>query len=219
MKRYAVLARSAVISSLFGMGTLHLLPNIKIYSSKGEVYSYDPRFNFLSEYVRTQYGSLMIFVFLSLALSALALGGALWKTELRREAVSLGGASVFLILLAFFRTDLVDLRTDAITCGDPTRIEPCTILGRIHNPLSTVVFGFVFLVAVSLFARRTPKLHSIAWGAVVCGALALFLVVVSFLYLRSIGYTARAWVGLMQRALVLPTLLWLWWTTKKIGVI
>lgn len=216
MQRDIFLARVGMVGFLMGVLALHLLPKPLLIATDGQLHAYDPRLNFLSEYVRTQYGFLMELNFIALALTAGGLGKGLWRTGLKREGLALAGASVCLVLLALFRTDLVDLRTDALTCGDPTRIEACTLVGRVHNPLSTIVFGFVVFAAGSLLQRRVPRWRTLGWWAVACGLLALLLVGASLLYLRTIGYTARVWVGLMQRSLVLPALLWLWGLAKKL---
>lgn len=216
MKHLVLAVRTSLALFLCGVIALHFLPGPLLQTTQGVQLSYDPRFNFLSEYARTQYAPLMEVNFICLAVTAASLARALWLTGLRREGWFLVGAGLFLVLLACFRTDLVDLRTDALTCGDPLRVEPCTSVGRVHNPLSTVVFGFVAAAAVSLLARRVPRWRSIAWAAVACALLGLILVGLSLLYLRSIGYTARLWVGLMQRALVVPALLWLWALTTRL---
>lgn len=217
MKSLVLAVRISLGLFLCGVIVLHCLPSPLLQTTQGVQLSYDPRFNFLSEYARTQYAPLMEVNFLLLAITAASLARALWLTGLRREGWCLVGAGIFLVLLACFRTDLVDLRTDALTCGDPSRVEPCTLVGRVHNPLSTVVFGFVGAAAVSLLARRVPRWHRVVWAAIACALLGLVLVTLSLLYLRHIGYTSRLWVGLMQRALVIPALLWLWALTTELS--
>ena len=111
-----------------------------------------------------------------------------------------------LLLLGFFPTDLADLTTDDLTCGRPTRIEPCTLIGRIHNPLSTLVFAPIFLAIASFCLRRERFLSRLA---LLCGVLALGGIMGASLYLHSVGWQGRWWTGLMQRSLVFPALLWL----------
>jgi hypothetical protein len=208
------MALCAQVSLLFffaGIVTLHCLPAPMLFGATGKIVPYNPLLNFMSEFVRTQYGWLMTVNFCLLALVAALIALALGKAALSREAKLLWGASAFLVLLALFPSDLADLRTDAYTCGDPTRIEPCTLIGRIHNPLSTIVFGFVGGAMASFRLRRSPKLALIVRASVLCGVLAICLLIAAKLYLIfELGYTQRHWVGLMQRALTLPALVWLW---------
>lgn len=190
------------------LAALHVLPTLHLHARTGTSVPYRP-WNFLSELVRTEAGPWMTLCFVLLAVGALGAAGALRR--LRPEALLLAVAGVSLALLAFFPTDLADLSTDALTCGRPTRIEPCTWVGRIHNPLSTAVFVPIAAVMASLGlrGRRDPRWRFAARWGVVCGALALAGVVGATLYLQSIGWQGRWWTGLMQRSLVAPSLLWL----------
>lgn len=130
---------------------------------------------------------------------------------LRREAVLLTVAGIALLLLVFFPADLADMTTDAVTCGQQARIEPCTLAGRVHNPLSTLVFAPIFPVILSVCARsfRDDKWRGAARFSVVCGALVIVAILGSYLYLHSIGWQGRNWTGLTQRSLVFPALLWM----------
>jgi hypothetical protein len=199
---------SVVLAALL-LIALHLLPHPTLYATTGKTFPYRPT-NFLSELVRTQYGSAMTGCFFVLAAGAGALAGALWSL-LRREALLLALAALALGALGFFPTDLADLTTDAVTCGRPTRIEPCTLIGRVHNPLSTLVFAPIALVALSLLwrARTQRAWRGVALIALGCGALAVVLILCARLYLISIGWSGRGWTGLMQRSLVLPALIFL----------
>ncbi len=196
---------------------LHLLPHPTLYATDGRAFPYRPT-NFLSELVRTQYGPAMTGCFFVLAAGAGTLARALWP-YLRREALLLGLAALALGALGFFPTDLADLTTDAVTCGQPSRIEPCTWIGRIHNPLSTLVFAPIALSALSLLWRaRTQKpWRPVALVALGCGALALILLVCARLYLISTGWAGRGWTGLMQRSLVLPALIFLGAIAKSLA--
>jgi hypothetical membrane protein len=165
--------------------------------------------NFLSEYARTDYAPLMTACFFLLALGTVATAVTLAR-RVRREASLLAGAGVALALLGVFPTDLADLTTDAVTCGQPMRIEPCTLVGRIHNPLSVLVLASILLTVLSFCSRsrREEPWRSTVQLAAVCGALALCGIAVSALYLHMIGWHGRWWTGLMQRSLVFPAMLW-----------
>ncbi len=190
------------------LAVLQSLPAPYLQATTGTIVSYH-LWNFLSEYVRTQYAPLMLAVFFCLAVGTLSAAFAL--RHLRREAVLLMIAGVALLLLICFPTDLADMTTDAVTCGQPNRIEPCTLTGRIHNQLSTVVFAPIFLVIFSICARSRWETHwrGAAHFAIVCGALALCGSMASAFYLHTLGWQGRVWTGLLQRSLVFPTLLWM----------
>ena len=194
---------------------LHTLPSPQLHATTGKSFPYHP-WNFLSELVRTDYGPLMTLCFFLLGLSAGASAWALHRHAFRRESILLAIAALSLLLLGFFPTDLADLSTDAYTCGQPSRLEPCTLIGRIHNPLSTLVFAPVLLAIVSFCLRRERTLRQLA---ALCGLLALGGVLGATLYLKSLGWHGRWWTGLMQRSLVFPSLLWmaglLRWLSKK----
>lgn len=207
------------VSARFSLGTilvasllicaLHLLPHPMLLATTGKQYPYQPT-NFLSELVRTQYGPAMTACFFLLAAGAGALAAGLWH-RIRREGALMALAALALGLLGLFPTDLADLTTDDVTCGLSTRIEPCTLIGRIHNPLSTLVFAPIALLAVSLLWRgRTESAWKpLRWVILGCGALAVILLLCARLYLQSIGWTGRGWTGLMQRSLVLPAIIFL----------
>jgi len=82
----ARLARFGLLLSAAGIATLHLLPRPVVAATTGQVVLYDPPLNFLSEYVRTQYGPLMTFNFWALAGAAVAAVWALRAAGLGREA-------------------------------------------------------------------------------------------------------------------------------------
>jgi hypothetical membrane protein len=187
---------------------LHALPQPMLHSTTGALIPYQPT-NFLSEFVRTDYGPLMTTCFFLLALGALATATTL--RSLRREAVLLAIAGVALALLGFFPTDLSELTTNNFTCGAPERIEPCTMVGNIHNPLSTVVFAPIFLTALSFCvrSRKERQWRGVSVLALICGVLAVFGVVAATVYLQSLGWHGRWWTGLMQRSLVIPALIWM----------
>ena len=191
-----------------GLAILHVSPAPLLRATTGAQMRY-ARTNFLSEFARTDYAPIITTCFLLLALGALC--AAVTLRHLRREAALLTVAGFALALLAVLPTDLADLTTDAGTCQSPVRIEPCTITGRIHNPLSTFVFAPIVLTALSLCVRSRgePRFRGVARCAVVCGILAACGLVASSLYLQFMGWHGRAWTGLMQRSLVCPTLLWM----------
>ena len=194
---------------------LHALPAPQLHATTGATIAYRP-WNFLSELVRTDYGPLMTACFFLLGVGCGAAAWALREHEQRRASALLAVASVALLLLGFFPTDLADLTTDAYSCGLPTRPEPCTFVGRIHNPLSILIFVPLLLAIVSLSRQRVPFLTRLGQ---VCGALMLCGSVGVALYLWSIGWHGRWWTGLLQRSLVFPALLWLLgllgWLAKK----
>jgi hypothetical membrane protein len=191
-----------------GLAILHALPTPRLHATTGRVVTYQP-WNFLSEYVRTDYAPLMIFCFVLLGFGTLAAAATL--RHLRREAILLTVAGAALFLLSFFPTDLADLTTDAVTCGHATRIEPCTVAGRIHNPLSTLVFVPIFLVILSMSVRscREPHWQSVARLSAACGALMLCCLIATLFYQTMLDWHGRAWTGLAQRSLVFPALLWM----------
>jgi hypothetical protein len=205
------LARSVGLTGLglagLDLTVLHLLPRPVLHTSMGATVPYQPT-NFLSELVRTDYGNWMTLCFVLLAIGAAGAAGTL--RTYRREAALLAVAGLALALLAFFPTDLADLTTDDLTCGQPTRIEPCTWIGRVHNPLSTAVFVPIFAAMVSLCARRRrePEGRRLIGLTLVCGLLMAAGVVAASLYLNATGWHGRWWTGLMQRSLVVPALLW-----------
>ncbi|MES2458984.1 MAG: DUF998 domain-containing protein [Armatimonadota bacterium] len=191
-----------------GLAVLHILPTPRLHATTGAVVSYQP-WNFLSEYVRTDYAPIMIACFVFLGLGTLATATML--RYLRREAILLTVAGVSLLLLSLFPTDLADLTTDAVTCGQSTRIEPCTLAGRIHNPISTLVFLPIFLVIASVCVRnfRQPQWRRVTRLSAVCGALALCCLIATPAYLHLFDWQGRLWTGLTQRSLVFPALLWI----------
>ncbi|MBC8140916.1 MAG: DUF998 domain-containing protein, partial [Armatimonadetes bacterium] len=156
----------------------------------------------------TEYAALMLTCFVLLALGTGATAVVL--RPLRREAILTAIAATALFLLAVFPTDLADLSADAVTCGTPGRIEPCTLAGRVHNPLSTFVFLPVVLVASSVCvrSRREPRWRAPAWLALFCGGLSVCAIIFAGVYQRQTGWHGRRWTGLMQRSLVFPALLW-----------
>ena len=188
--------------------TLHALPTPLLHATTGAHIPYQP-VNFLSEFVRTDYAPLMTACFLLLALGAMAT--AVTLRHLRREAVLVAVAGVALGLLAVFPTDLADLTTDRFTCRSSERVEPCTVTGLIHNPLSTAVFFPLLLTALSVCARsrKEPRWRGVAYLALGCGVIAVCGIVGATLYLQSLGWQGRWWTGLMQRSLVFAALFWM----------
>ncbi|MBC7804607.1 MAG: DUF998 domain-containing protein [Akkermansiaceae bacterium] len=191
-----------------GLLVLHALPTPQLHATTGAHIPYQP-VNFLSEFVRTDYAPLMIACFFLLALGAMAT--AVTLRRLRREAILVAIAGIALGLLGVFPTDLSDLTTDRFTCGSADRVEPCTVTGLIHNPLSTMVFLPLLLTALSVCARsfKEPHWRGIAYLAVGCGVVAVGGIVGATFYLQSLGWEGRWWTGLMQRSLVFPALLWM----------
>ncbi len=191
-----------------GLAVLHTLPTPYLHATTGALITYRPM-NFLSEFVRTDYAPLMTACFFLLAVGALAT--AFLLRRLRREAILVAIAGAALGLLGIFPTDLSDLTTDRFTCGSPERVEPCTVTGMIHNPLSTMVFFPLLLTALSVCARslKEPRWRGVAYLAVGCGVLAVGGIVGAAFYLHSLGWEGRWWTGLSQRSLVFPALFWM----------
>ncbi len=191
-----------------GLFFLHLIPPPLLHATTGALIPYRP-WNFLSEFARTDYAPLITTCFFLMGIGTLSTGVML--RPFRREAILLALAGIALLLLGCFPTDLSDLTSDVPTCNSPGRIEPCTLIGRIHNPLSTVVFFPIMLAALSAIerGRRYPRWRGFALLAVVCGCLAGFGVVGATAYMHSIGWEGRWWTGLMQRSLVFPAFLWI----------
>jgi hypothetical protein len=203
------LAVGGLALAVVDLALLHVLPAPVLHATTGALIPYRP-WNFLSEYVRTQYAPLMTACFFLLAVAVLATAAVL-RPSLRREAALLTLAGAALVLLGLFPTDLADLTTSAVTCGLPGRVEPCTWVGRVHNPLSTFVFVPVAFTALSLGARGRTGGHwrGVFRFALVCGVLAVCGVACAALYLRHVGWHGAVWTGLMQRSLVVPALLWM----------
>src|SRR5262249_17797733 len=78
---------------------LHLLPAPMLHTTMGALIPYHP-WNFLSEFVRTQYGPLMTACFFLLALGTFAT--AVMYRHLRRESALMVAAGIALIMLGCF---------------------------------------------------------------------------------------------------------------------
>jgi hypothetical protein len=208
--RAAHLALTFTVLAMCNIAVIHLLPAPKLYATTGVVHDYKP-WNFMSEFARTQYGVGMTLCFCLMGAGAMTLGFALRTRQLKHEAIFIFVASIALFSLAVFPTDLADLRYSQTTCGLLTRIEPCTLVGRIHNPLSTFVFAPIVVMTLSLILRsRVDNFWKpVARAGGLCGILALLCLICAKLYLVSIGWHGALWTGLMQRSLVLPALLFL----------
>lgn len=203
-------AQVALVAAMAGLVVLHLLPRPLLHATTGELIPYDPRVNFLSELVRTQYGSLMTACFVALAVSGATGSIAVHRAGLRREAVLLGGAAVTLALLALLPSDLAELRTDASTCGDPTRIEPCTWVGRAHDILPNALFLLLGAVWLSLVRYRRAAWARVVWAGVLCAVVAIVLAVASRLYVADVTSVQRIWIGATQRSVIGSAIVWLW---------
>jgi hypothetical protein len=85
------------------------------------------------------------------------------------------------------------------------------VAGRIHNPLSTLVFVPIFLVILSMSVRscREPHWQSVARLSAACGALMLCCLIATLLYQTMLDWHGRMWTGLAQRSLLFPALLWM----------
>ena len=174
---------------------LQALPGKLLHATTGQLFPYRPQ-NFLSEIVRTQYGGWMTLAFFLLGGAALSLGKELRARRLR-ETMFVGLAGFALLAVAFFPTDLADLTTDKLTCGEPTRLEPCTLVGRIHNPLSTLVFAPIGLAVLSFCARARTETDwkPLARLAALCGVLVWLGITGATVYLRLTGWEGRWWTG------------------------
>lgn len=206
---------------LIGVGALvllvlHLAPEPATLADDGQLHPYNPQLNFLSEYVRTQYGHGMTAWFVIMGAATLATARTFLAQELRREAAAIAAVGIVLVLLACFPTDLAELRTDTSTCGDPTRIEPCTWVGRVHDALPTLIFALGALTLGSLGKRAKSEARALLRTGALLGALALVLLVASHFWLRS-WFDGRYWVGLPQRVVVLAGAAWLWLANRSLG--
>jgi hypothetical protein len=204
------LARAGLVWFSLGMVVLHLLPHPMLSATTGASIPYDPRLNFMSEYVRTQYGPLMTLNFLALSFAAGFGASALNGRGLKREAGLLGLAALCLVFLAVFQTDLAVLAADGNQCGIPDRIEPCTFSGLIHNFMPPGVFGSIGLVWLSLRERRRQELNRIVQSAWICLGLAVVLLGASTIWLQNIPGTNRHWAGLTQRSIAIAGISWIW---------
>ena len=97
--RWLQLAQLALILSITVFVVLHLLPQPMLHATDGALIPYDPRVNFLSEFVRTQYGSLMTANFVLLGIGAGSGAIAMYRGSMRREAFLLGGVALMLIAI------------------------------------------------------------------------------------------------------------------------
>lgn len=208
--RWIRIAQVALVAAVAGLVVLHLLPRPLLHATTGELIPYDPRVNFLSELVRTQYGSLMTASFVALAISGATGSIAVHRAGLRREAALLGGAALTLALLALLPSDLAELRTDASTCGDPTRVEPCTWVGRAHDVLPNALFFLLGAVWFSLLLYRRAEWARVVWAGVLCAAIAIVLAVATRLYVADGTSVARIWIGATQRSVIGSAIIWLW---------
>lgn len=189
--------------------SLHLAPQPMLLATTGASIPYDWRLNFLSELVRTQYGPAMTANFVLLAIACACTAFAFRHAALPREAWLLAGCAAVFALLALLPSDLAELRTDASTCGDPARIEPCTWVGRAHDVLPNALFVLIGLTCLSLFRRKTAPWRRVVMAAGLCAAGAIVLVVLAALYVQAVAPSGRVWVGLLQRAVVVPGIGWL----------
>jgi hypothetical protein len=204
------LGKLGLVCFTISMIILHFLPSPILQATTLQIIPYDWRLNFMSEFVRTQYGVVMTLNFCLLAATA---GMAAWAMALlgyKRESVLLMVTGLSFILLTLFPTDLADLRVDGINCADLTRIEPCTWVGKAHNPLSSVAFLTLALVWLSLAIRRHSNWLKVVIAGFVCLALAVLLVGVSYIYLSHVIEMKRHWFGLMQRSVTVSAMIWLW---------
>ena len=205
----ARLARLGLLLSLAGLLTLHLVPAPVLTATTGQVVAYDPRVKFLSEYVRTQYGPLddrRVVLACRLGGGGL-LGVAAGGAGPRGQAC--GGCGDVLGASGVVSHGPGGPSAGRLTCGDPLRIEPCTWAGRVHAPLSSVVFGCIAGTWGSVAWRRRPAMAARGVG----GARVHAVGRVPAGWLRALPQqapgTGRHWIGLMQRSLVAPALMWL----------
>jgi hypothetical protein len=206
------IARLSLILFALGVLALHLLPSPILVSTSNRLIPYDFRLNFLSEYVRTQYGWLMTLNFCLLGVAALSGAYATHARQLKTETKLLFVAGAFLFLLALFRCDLVELTRDGPQCDNPARIEPCTWMGNVHNPLSSVVFLSLGLVWLKLALRKPREMlrNKVIMQGLFCLACVVIFTHLSSVYVSHIQVSERHWFGLGQRSIVLPAITWFW---------
>jgi hypothetical membrane protein len=167
---------------------------------------YDPLTHTISELAVGRYGSLQMSAFVVLGVSFLALHHGLWR-RVRASLLSRVG----LVLLALCAVALF------VASAFPTDIEgtPPTLSGTIHDLTATVGYGLMIAAIVLLTAhfRRDPHWrphfrHS-TW-------LALF----GLAALIGMWVTAHSgMLGLTQRLMVVPVLLWVVSTALRLHVV
>ena len=184
------------------MAILHALPAPILRAADGQFFPYDWRVNFLSEFVRTDYAPLMTAGFVALGVAGASLAAVLRSCGRTREAACLAVAALMSLLLALFPTDLAFDR------------EEKTLIGRVHNPLSTLAYLPCFC-AMWLGAQKSRALKN---AAIVSGILLIILVGAGLVWLLGAIATdpriadlvgPHRWVGLMQRGVAASLLFWL----------
>src|SRR5262245_13063769 len=93
-------AQLALLAAVIDFLGLHLAPRRMLHATTGAVLAYDARLNFLSEFVRTQYGPAMTANFVLLGTAGFAAALAMRSAAHEREAWMLAGLGVLLVLLA-----------------------------------------------------------------------------------------------------------------------
>jgi Protein of unknown function (DUF998) len=203
MQPAARISTACLAAALLLLIVLHCIPGLELIATTGERIPYDPRVNFLSEYVRTPAAPLMIGFFLLVAGHAGTLAWLARELGLHAASKALLAASFVALLLVVFPTDLAELRTDFGTCGDPSRVEPCTWVGRVHDILPEVLFACIGVTWLALV-----RVRRLAWAGLGAGLAAFVLLVAAHIAVVSNVDPGRWWVGLLQRAVIGPTLLW-----------
>jgi hypothetical membrane protein len=170
-----------------GIGLLHVL-----------VPQFPPTYRFMSEYVRSPYGSLMTcnFVVLAGATGLLAVSlnaeARVYQRARWHGPTLMAWAAVFLFLLGLFPSDL----------QGTTR----TLIGRIHDFFSTLPFACIVPTAI-LFVRHFTG--NSLWRSTVRASLLLAGCAIIGLACAYGWQHSLKWTGLIQRTSALPILLWL----------
>lgn len=215
LARLALAGVAVVAASLVA---LHLV-GVRFVSGYPAGAGYDPRRNFLSEYVLTDHAALMRIVFCALTAVALLLAQALRKRRLKRVALCLLLAGVGTTILGLCRTD----PAWAVQEGIWKRTPPFagTWIGFVHDQCSLLVFIPLLMAAAGVgpdVSRETwswPRVG--AAFAVAALSLATGCLVQSALTGGGAGEAPSGWTGLTQRVVVVPTLSWLGWLAARLS--
>lgn len=187
---------------------LHLVPDLVLVTRTGDTVAHDARLNFLSELARTQWGSVMTGCFVGLGVATGLTASAFAARQRRWIALAVFGMAVVITLLAVFPTDLNDFRYATMACDEVDRIESCTWVGRVHDVLPVLLVPLAAFVGIALL-RAGASWRRLGWAGAGALAVAIGLASLAYLYVQHTTAVPRPWVGLMQRAVVVPALGWL----------
>ena len=167
---------------------------------------FDPRYRYLSEYVRGPYGALMTSTFFVLSAGSLALSLGLWRSVSSKLRFLPG---LLLWLTWAGAVFLAGIYTGDLQGAPPTRI------GKIHDQMGMIAFpsATLALPLVSLALCWEDEWRS-AWPATMLLSLA---VIVCFLALDRFGEMGLGGFG--QRIFLGATLMWMWILGRKMLMI